>query len=196
MAILRSSARLCGTLACTFALPLQFVSAQDTATVSRPAPPERLLQVLVGGGFAKTSTTPLSRTTHGFNLQAALAIRTPFEPLRLRLDGLFSDAGSTQVQAFTASAVLAAPARWTAAPYLMAGGGGYMENGGRMTAGWNLGLGMNVRAGRQALFMESRVHAYRDAFAGQPYLVPNGVVGNVREPNRYLWHPLTFGFRF
>lgn len=128
--------------------------------------------------------------------QAALAIRTPFEPLRLRLDGLFSDAGSTQVQAFTASAVLAAPARWTAAPYLMAGGGGYMENGGRMTAGWNLGLGMTVRAGHQVLFMESRVHAYRDALAGQPYLVPNGVVGNVREPNRYLWHPLTFGFRF
>jgi hypothetical protein len=172
------------------------MSAQDTTTAPRVAAPERLVQVSLGGGFSKVSSSPLSRTTHGFNLQAALAVRTPFSPLRLRLDGIFSDAGNTQVKAFTASAVLAAPTLRKVGPYLLAGGGGYLENSGRMTAGWNLGLGLNVPVGGQVLFMESRVHAYRDALAGQPYVVPVGVVGNTHEAYRYLWHPLTFGFRF
>jgi hypothetical protein len=193
--VLGSSLHWLSACAVTLALPVQ-MSAQDTATAPRVAPPEHLLQTSLGGGFSKVSSTPLSRTTHGFNLQAALAVRTPFSPLRLRLDGLFSDAGNTQVKAFTASAALAAPARWRVGPYLLAGGGGYIENSGRMTAGWNLGLGLNVPTGGQVLFIESRVHAYRDAFAGQPYVVPVGVVANTHEAYRYLWHPLTFGFRF
>lgn len=193
--VLGSSLHRLSASAFTLALSLQ-VGAQDTATVPRVAPPERLLQTSLGGGFSKVSSTPLSRTTHGFNLQAAVAVRTPFSPLRLRLDGVFSDAGNTQVQAFTASAVLAAPTRRRVGPYFLAGGGGYIENGGRMTAGWNLGLGLNVDAGGQVLFIESRVHAYRDALAGQPYVVPVGVVTSTHEAYRYLWHPLTFGFRF
>ena len=64
-----------------------------------------------------------------------------------------------------------------------------------MTAGWNLGIGLNVRAGNQILFMESRVHSYRDVFRGQPYRVPFGVTGTQHDAYNYLWHPLTFGFR-
>jgi hypothetical protein len=44
--------------------------------------------------------------------------------------------------------------------------------------------------------MESRVHAYRDALAGEPWIVPNGVVANHHDTYRYLWHPLTVGVRF
>lgn len=170
--------------------------AQSTFTPSSDTLPARLLRFGIGGGFAKTSANPLSRTTHGFNLQATIALRTPLRPLRLRFDGLLSDAGATQVQALTASAVLSAPARWAATPYVLAGGGGYAENSGRTTAGWNLGVGLSVRTGRQTLFMESRVHAYRDALSGQPYVVPNGVVADRHNQYTYLWHPLSFGFRF
>ncbi|MDP1857895.1 MAG: hypothetical protein Q8K82_04445, partial [Gemmatimonadaceae bacterium] len=62
--------------------------------------------------------------------------------------------------------------------------------------GWNLGVGVSVRTGRQTLFMESRVHAYRDALSGQPYVVPNGVVADRHNQYTNLWHPLSFGFRF
>jgi len=65
-----------------------------------------------------------------------------------------------------------------------------------MIAGYNLGIGLNVRAGNQILFMDSRFHSYRDALSGQPYLVPNGVPTARHEPYKYLLHPLTFGFRF
>ena len=170
----------------------QQTTAQDS--LSRVATP--IVQAMVGGGFAKTSSTPLNPNTHGFNLQAGLAIRTPLAPLRLRVDGLYSEGGRTRVEAFTAGAMLSAPARWTIAPFLLAGGGGYAENGAGLTSGWNLGAGVNLRTGRLALFMESRVHAYRDALAGQPWLVPNGVVAAQHESYRYLWHPLTVGFRF
>ena len=191
-----STVRSWATFAFTIGLPLSAVRAQDTAVTTRARAPEHLLQWMIGGGFAKTSSSPLNQNTHGYNLQTGLAIRTPLDPLRFRLDGLFSDAGNARVQALTLNAVLAAPTKWKASPYLMAGGGGYMENGARMTSGWNLGIGMNVRVGEQIMFMESRVHSYRDAFAGQPYRVPFGVVSGTREPDRYLWHPLTFGFRF
>ena len=90
--------------------------------------PDRLLQLSFGGGFAKVSSTPLSFTTNGFNLQAGLGVRTPIRSLRLRL--------------------------------------------------------------------ESRAHWYRDAFAGEPYRVPFGVVVDRHEPQKYVLQPLTFGFRF
>ena len=192
----RPAARFLSLLACTAAVPMCLVGAQSTVTSSSDTIPARLLQFGIGGGFAKTSENPLSRTTHGFNLQATIALRTPLRPLRLRFDGLLSDAGATQVQALTASAVLSAPARRAATPYVLAGGGGYAENSGRTTVGWNLGVGFSVRTGRQTLFMESRVHAYRDALSGQPYVVPNGVVANRHNKYTYLWHPLSFGFRF
>jgi len=64
----------------------------------------------------------------------------------------------------------------TTRPYLMAGGGGYAEMGKGVAAGWSLGVGVSTRTGRQTLFLESRVHAYRNALNGQPYLVPFGVV--------------------
>jgi len=168
-------------------------SAQQSAHDSLPAGiGQPLLQASLGGGFAKTSSTPLNSTTRGYNLQAALAVRTPLEAVRLRVDGLFSDAGTTRVEAVTAGAVLSASSRWAVAPFVLAGVGGYVENGGHLTAGWNLGLGVS----RGALFIESRVHAYRDALAGEPWVIPNGVVAARHSNYRYLWHPLTFGFRF
>ena len=101
--------------------------AQEAAQDTLPrVGAQRLLQGSVGGGFAKISSTPLSRTTHGCNLQASLATRRPFDPLRIRFDGPFGDAGNTQVQAFTGGATLAAPARWTVSPFALAGGGGYI----------------------------------------------------------------------
>src|SRR5688572_10100934 len=183
-------------LACALALPMALATAQDTTSASQKVGPDRLLQLSFGGGFAKVSSTPLSQTTNGFTLQAGLGVRTPVPSLRLRFDGLFSDAGTTQVKAFTAGALLSAPSRWKASPYFLAGGGGYIDSGARMTAGWNLGLGVNVRAGDQILFMESRAHWYRDAFAGEPYRVPFGVVVDRHEPYKYVLQPLTFGFRF
>ena len=44
----------------------------------------------------------------------------------IRFDGPFGDAGNTQVQAFTGGATLAAPARWTVSPFVLAGGRGYI----------------------------------------------------------------------
>jgi hypothetical protein len=166
---------------------------QDSVSrvVSQP-----FLQASIGGGFARASASPVSTGVHGFSLQAALAIRTPLQPLRFRVDGSLSDAGSTRVSAFTAGVMLSAPARWNVAPFLMAGGGGYAQKGASLTSGWNLGLGVNLRAGSQTLFMESRVHAYRDRLAGQRWVVPNGVVSARHEAYTYLWHPLSFGFRF
>jgi hypothetical protein len=78
----------------------------------------------------------------------------------------------------------------------MAGGGGYAEMGKGVAAGWSLGVGVSTRTGRQTLFLESRVHAYRNALNGQPYLVPFGVVNLRHEKYTYFWQPLTFGFRF
>ena len=185
------------TLACVIAVPVQPIVAQSGAATQRDTAPERLLLFSVGGGFAKTSSTPMSNTTLGYDLQATAAIRTPMPLLRLRVDGLFSDAGVKRIHAFTGSAVLSAPDRWTAAPYLMAGGGAYAEQGGRMSAGWNVGAGISVATGGGTrLFMESRVHAYRDPLRGQPYIVPFGVTSATHAAYSYLWQPLTFGFRF
>lgn len=120
----RSAARFLGFLACTVSVPMCLAGAQSTVTSPSDTVPVRLFQFGIGGGFAKTSATPLSRTTHGYNLQATIALRTPLRPVRLRIDGLLSDAGATRVQALTASTVLSAPARWAATPYVLAGGWG------------------------------------------------------------------------
>lgn len=93
----RPAARFLSFLACTAAVPMCLAGAQSTVTSSTDTISARLLQFGIGGGFAKTSANPLSRTTHGFNLQATIALRTPLRPLRLRFDGLLSDAGATQV---------------------------------------------------------------------------------------------------
>jgi hypothetical protein len=185
------------TLACVVAVPVRPIGAQSIAAAQRDTAPERLLLFSVGGGFAKVSSTPRSNTTLGYDLQATAALRTPIPLFRLRVDGLFSDAGVTRIHAFTGSAVLSAPARWATAPYLMAGGGAYAEQGGRLSAGWNVGAGISVATGGGTrLFMESRVHAYRDPLRGQPYIVPFGVTSVTHEAYSYLYQPLTFGFRF
>jgi hypothetical protein len=185
------------TLACVIAVPVRPIVAQSGAAAQRDTAPERLLLFSVGGGFAKVSSTPLSSTTLGYDLQATAAFRTPIPLLRLRIDGLFIDAAATHFHAFTGSAVLSAPARWAAAPYLMAGGGAYSNPGADMSAGWNVGAGISVATGgKTRLFMESRIHAYRDPFKGQPYRVPTGVTFDTHEAYSYLYQPLTFGFRF
>lgn len=185
------------TLACVIAVPVRPIVAQSVAAVQSDTASERLLLFSVGGGFAKVSSTPRNNTTLGYDLQATAALRTPIPLLRLRVDGLFSDAGATRIHAFTGSAVLSAPARWAAAPYIMAGGGAYAEQGGRMSAGWNVGAGVSVATGGGTrLFMESRIHAYRDPLRGQPYIVPFGVTSATHAAYSYLYQPLTFGFRF
>jgi hypothetical protein len=41
-----------------------------------------------------------------------------------------------------------------------------------------------------------QAHWYRDAFAGEPYRVPFGVVFDRHESYKDMLQPLTFGFRF
>jgi hypothetical protein len=178
------------------ALPQAAASAQAAASSSADSTPSRALQLSFGGGFSKVSSSPLSATNQGYSLHGALGLQTPLRVLAVQLEGLFSEAGATRVGAVTASARLSAPDSWNARPYLVAGVGGYRENGASVTAGFNLGIGANVRVGGQTLFMESRMHSYRDALAGQPYVLPRGVVDLRRNRQQLLWQPLTFGFRF
>ena len=166
---------------------------QDT-TARRTANP--LLQTWIGGGFAKTSWTPGSSTTHGFNLQGALALRTPFEPLRLRLDLFVTNAGATRVEGLNANLLLRASERLPIVPYFLAGGGAYGQFGSKPSAGWNVGAGVTLPLGDRAIFMESRFHSYRDKYAGQPWLIPGGGTSIRHEEFLQIWHPLTFGFRF
>jgi hypothetical protein len=185
------------TLACVIAVPVRPSVAQSVVAAQNDTAAARLFLFSVGGGFAKASSTPLNTTTLGYTLQATAALRTPIPLLRIRADGIFSEPGATRVSAFTGSAVLSAPARWAAAPYLMAGGGAYAEQGGRMSAGWNFGAGISVATGGGTrLFMESRIHAYRDPLRGQPYIVPFGATSATHAAYSYLYQPLTFGFRF
>ena len=193
----RPSVLSLGALALTLLVPLQVSRAQDTSSAQKRSTTERPLQLSLGGGFAKTSSTPLIRNTQGYNLQASLGMRTPLRPLGLRFDGIFSDFSNMRVSALTANLTLSAPSRWRAVPYLLGGGGAYVDNSvSGMTAGWNLGIGLNVRAGDQLLFMESRFHSYRNSFAGQPYFTPNGATAFQHASEKFLWQPLTFGFRF
>ena len=192
----RIRCRLVGLVAFAFALPVHQSGAQSPPAAASDTVPERLVLFSLGGGFAKASSTPRSNSTQGYSLQATASLRTPIPLLRLRADGLFGDAGVTQLKAFTGSALLSAPNRWAVAPYVMAGGGAYAEQGDRMTAGWNVGAGFSVEMGRKTrLFMEARMHAYRDPFYGQPYIVPGGVVNDRHPKYSYLYQPLTFGFR-
>lgn len=177
-------------------LPPVELAAQAATVVESDSTSPRRLQLSIGGGFAKVSSSPLNRTNQGYQMQAGVGIESPFRPLRLSVEGLFSEAGSTRLGSVTANAILTAPVPWSARPYLVTGGGAYSENGSRITSGFNFGLGLNARVGDQTLFMESRFHTYRDAYAGQAYVVPNGVVATRRGERRYLWQPLTFGFRF
>ena len=183
-------------LAALVLLPRLELTAQLTTSATPDTGTSPRWQLSVGGGFARVSDTPLSRTNQGYTLQAGLGVRTPLPALRLSFDAMFTDAGATRVSALTANARLSAPVSWSARPYLAAGGGAYKDHATQPTAGFNLGLGMTVRAGRQLLFMESRFHSYRNVYGGDPYVVPNGVVTKRQSNQLYLWHPLTFGFRF
>ncbi len=191
-----TASRLIGTAVALLALALSEMRAQAPTQVNGDASDSRLLQFSVGGGFSRVPSNPLSRTNLGYNLQASLGVRTPVEPLRLRVDGLVTEAGVTRMTALTASASLSGPVRWSTRPYLLAGVGGYSENSGKTTAGFNVGLGADLRVGKSVLFMESRFHGFRDAAAGQGYLVPNGVVKARRDGTQYLWNPVSIGFRF
>lgn len=183
-------------LAALVLLPRFELAAQLTTSATPDTGASPRWQLSLGGGFARVSDTPLSRTNQGYTLQAGLGMRTSLPALRLSFDALFTDAGATRVSALTGNARLAAPVSWSARPYLVAGGGAYKDHDTQTTAGFNLGVGITVRAGRQVLFMESRFHSYRNVYGGDPYVVPNGVVTKRQANQLYLWHPLTFGFRF
>jgi hypothetical protein len=63
----------------------------------------------------------------------------------IRFDGPFGDAGNTQVQAFTGGATLAAPARWTVSPFVLAGGGAISRKQLRRNGDGSLQLNLGVR---------------------------------------------------
>jgi hypothetical protein len=133
----------------------------------------------------------------GYAALATLEVRTPVHILRIRADGLFANWGGSdqRLTSLTASVVGAPPVRWRAAPYVMAGGGGYAVPNQAVSRGWTLGAGLRFPAERSVFFVESRVHAFD---IGESGLRRSGLSPSNATYNRwrYTYTPLVFGIQF
>ena len=167
-----------------WALGLGLASSPAGAQQAEP----RRLEFGLTGGVARTSMG------RGYNMGAAAVVATPWRPLDVRVEALFADwtgRGGNNVLALAPSLVLA-PVRWErAAPYVLAGGGGYYESGAGMQVGYQLGLGLEIPVDRVSLLVESRMHSYRLVGAEGP---PGATYA--QDDRRTLVMPISFGIRF
>lgn len=173
-------------------LNAQVTSRADSLRPSR-------VTYLIGGGFAENPPFGGGGAgSIGYAATAAVEVRAPLSVFRLRGEGLFASWGNDQrVSAVTASVLAQAPVRWRAAPYLLAGAGGYAasRSGGSLERGWTLGAGVRIPVGRQGVLVESRIHAL---LVSESSLQRAGVstldVHNT--PWQYTFTPLTFAIQF
>jgi hypothetical protein len=177
--------------------------AQTHAPVRDAAPRVRMS---VGGGFADSPPLPPGGVgSLGYSVQAGAEVGLPLPGLHLRADALMSQwsrgpgGGVHRMSAATAALVARAPVRWRAAPYVLAGGGGYAVNarGGSLAPGWTLGAGVEVPVGSRAIFLESRVHAFNlGTRTNTPEWEQRRLLGVGFERHQSTFTPLSIGFRF
>lgn len=197
--------RVCGTLTTMLAHPVLgrvapiavaggLLLGADIAPAQEPSSATEGARVSIGLGGGASRGSSLGRgPTIGYHAVASLEARTPLPVLRLRTDATFADWGADRMTAFGAAVVLAPVRARKLTPYLLAGGGGYVTPGDRMTAGWTLGGGLQVPIGDRTILLESRMHAFRNADHGSPDLAD-------RFPQpakyRYVALPIGVGLRF
>jgi hypothetical protein len=163
------------------------------AVTTRPAiaqqNTERPFTIGVATGLAQSSSGT------GFHMAAAIDLRTPVSPLRLRAEGLYSQwggVGVTRFKSMLGSAIVSPFPHATVSPYAIAGAGGYWNYGDGTRVGWSLGLGVRLPDATH-LLVESRLHAF--PWNGSD--LPLGHPGYTTSDKwKYVWLPFSLGIRF
>jgi hypothetical protein len=109
----------------------------------------------VGGGFAQGDQGI------GYTLLSTLEFPSPFRAVKPRLDAFYSNWGRWPNVAGLTANVLVTPFSTTrVAPYLLVGGGAYLEENSNPKAGATFGLGLRLPGALRTLVIESQAHVY------------------------------------
>jgi hypothetical protein len=147
----------------------------------------------IGGGFSRGPGGGI-----GYHALATLDVRTPLPWARVRVDGMFTDwgGGSLDSGPFTSLSLNAIAAPFpnaSVAPYLLAGGGGYLRATSSVRPGFTVGAGLRL-SGARSLLIETRLHHYRRLDSERRSVAENlGVTLNKWAP---LWTPLGVTVQF
>lgn len=144
----------------------------------------------IGGGFSQGPASAYGpRGTIGYHFLGTLEFPSPVRAFRLRSDGLFADWGGGRVGALTGNLIFTPISGRRVAPYVLAGGGGYVGQGSGVKPGWNVGAGLRLPGELRTIVLESRMHVFR---AQDRY---PGLIGTDNKW-KYVFTPIGFAIQF
>jgi hypothetical protein len=147
----------------------------------------------VGGGFAQAAEGI------GYTILSTLEFPSPFRVVRPRADVFFANwAGAPHVTGVTGNVLLIPFSNKRAEPYLLVGGGMYVEEGAKPKTGGTLGLGLRLPGALRTVVIESQVQLYLLNERRGPWDAPPGAV---IEPSQYrrkrdIWKPIGITIQF
>ena len=146
----------------------------------------------VGGGFAQADQGI------GYMVLSTLEFPSPVRMLRPRADVFYSNWGRRPNVAGVTGNVLLTPFSTTsAAPYLLAGVGAYLEEDSKPKAGATLGLGLRLPGALRSVVIESQAHVYRLEQPRGPTDIPPGASNDwTARRNRVIWKPIGITIQF
>jgi hypothetical protein len=147
----------------------------------------------VGGGFAQAVEGV------GYTILSTLESPSPFRIIRPRADVFFANwAGGPHVTGVTGNVLLMPFTSTRVEPYLLVGGGMYVEEGAKPKTGATLGLGLRLPGALRTVVIESQVQVYLLNERRGPWDAPPGAV---IEPSQYrrtrnIWKPIGLTIQF
>jgi hypothetical protein len=147
----------------------------------------------VGGGFAQATEGI------GYTILSTLELPSPFRVVKPRVDAFFADwAGAPHVTGITGNVLLMPFLSTSVEPYLLVGGGMYVEENAKPKTGGTLGIGLRLPGAFRTVMIESQVQLYLLNERRGPWNAPPGAVIEPSEfrSKRDIWKPIGITIQF